>query len=389
MTETQTVRLGDVAFIQQGKRVEHLGVGQARHPMYGANGVIGSWIVGTYDFGVVGLGCRGSVGTVHEIPAGAWLGNNVMGVWPKDERTVTRGFLRLALEIADLRAAGVISGQVQEQITHKSLAPLEIDLPPLGAQRRIVDLIGSLDGQIADLAAEQASLLSLLEQTGLDQLQLPGDGGERPLDSLFVRSVGGLWGDAPGSGHLDVAVFRSTEFTDFGFLSGPADAKRSITEKEYSGRALAPGDILVEKSGGTPTRSVGRVVRVDAGDLRDSSIGANFLQLLRVHAEMANPSYIFWLLWMSHRRGDAVNFQQASTNIRNLRTKEYLRRTVALPSMTEQGTQATLLDSLLQGWLSLRSEITSARTLRGRLLADLLSQEIKIPEKYDSLLEAV
>jgi len=81
-----------------------------------------------------------------------------------------------------------------------------------------------------------------------------------------------------------------------------------------------------------------------------------------------------------------VNFQQASTNIRNLRTQEYLRREVALPSIAEQGRQAMLLDSLLDGWLALRSEITSARTLRRRLLAALLNGEIEIPLSYDALL---
>lgn len=176
MTEWANPRLDEVAFIQQGKRVDHQPIGFEAHPMYGANSVIGSWTEGTYSFDVVGMGCRGSVGMVTTIPAGSWLGNNVMGIWPRDDSVLNLDFLRLALEIADLRSTGVISGQVQEQITRQSLSPLTIRVPPMPEQRRIVDLICALDAPLAAMDDERLALARLPRALALSWLgskQLP------------------------------------------------------------------------------------------------------------------------------------------------------------------------------------------------------------------------
>lgn len=168
-----SVSLGDVAWIQQGKRIEHEPVGRLPHPVFGANGVIGSHTEGTYSFPVIGLGCRGSVGTVHTVPAGSWLGNNVMAIWPRDKGRLLLEFIGYLLEITDLRAAGVIAGQVQPQITRTSLTPLRISLPPLAEQVGIVGIIGAANeaieaasGHATALVAARAALLSAFVKKG-------------------------------------------------------------------------------------------------------------------------------------------------------------------------------------------------------------------------------
>lgn len=129
------------------------------------------------------------MGTVYEIPAGAWLGNNVMGIWPRDEGALTRGFLQLVLEAADLRSTGVISGQVQEQVTRQSLGRLEINLPPVLAQRRIVDLIGALRTQMDTLQAEERAcnvMLAALRKAHFEALD-----GTVDLTSVMSKVMSG------------------------------------------------------------------------------------------------------------------------------------------------------------------------------------------------------
>ena len=276
----------------------------------------------------------------------------------------------------------------RRSLPFKTFADLTVTVPPLSVQRRIVDLLAHLDSHLANLQTERGAAIGLLERLALDQLNLPGENGIE-LQSLLVRNIGGVWGDDPGAGELTVDVFRSTEFSDLGYLDCAAEAQRSISSRQYESRYLSSGDILVEKSGGTPTRSVGRVVRVNNDDLSGPAIGANFLQLLRVDATLVEPDYLFWVLWASHRRGDGFAFQQASTNIRNLKTKEYLSRRITLPDVQEQRAIAALLDDCLTNVTSLEREIQGLAATRSSLLGAFLGGSRAIPAAYDSFLSGV
>ncbi len=153
--------LGDVAWIQQGKRVEHAAVDALGHPVYGANGVIGSWHRATYSHSVVGLGCRGSVGTVHLVPPNSWLGNNVMALWPRQDTVLSLDFLKILLELVDLRKAGAISGQVQPQITREGLAPVSIPMPDPQEQTEVKSLVRTIEQQSLSLAKIEERLKDL------------------------------------------------------------------------------------------------------------------------------------------------------------------------------------------------------------------------------------
>ena len=146
--------LGEVALIQQGQNLAIATLTTGEYPVYGANGIVGHFDRWNSDQEVVALGCRGSCGTVHIVTGKAWLANNVMAIWPKDVSQITASFIALVLETADLRTSGVVSGQVQPQITRTSLSPLILTFPSLSAQVRIVEIVSAMDAVIH--ASEQA-----------------------------------------------------------------------------------------------------------------------------------------------------------------------------------------------------------------------------------------
>jgi type I restriction enzyme S subunit len=117
-----------------------------------------------------------------------------------------------------------------------------------------------------------------------------------------------------------------------------------VTAKQLERRRLRLGDILLEKSGGGPKQPVGRVVFVDE-ELEDA-VCANFVQLVRADPELVEPRYLFYLFWLSHLSGESLQFQAATTGIRNLRTKDYLARKVALPSLETQRRAVAVLDGM-------------------------------------------
>jgi type I restriction enzyme S subunit len=165
--------LGDVAEIQQGQNLALSTLTIGDFPVYGANGIVGHFDKWNFDRDVVALGCRGSCGTIHNVTGKVWLANNVMAIWPRNESQVAVAFIALVLEIADLRSSGVISGQVQPQITLTSLSPLGITLPPLAEQKRIIETVSALDDVIrsTELAAADAQRL----RSGLLSDLLSGD----------------------------------------------------------------------------------------------------------------------------------------------------------------------------------------------------------------------
>jgi type I restriction enzyme S subunit len=165
--------LGDVAEIQQGQNLAISTLTTGEYPVYGANGIVGHFDKWNFDQDVVALGCRGSCGTVHSVTGKVWLANNVMAIWPKNESQVAVAFIALILETADLRSSGVISGQVQPQITRTSLSPLGLTIPPLAEQKRIIEIVLAMDDAICstELAVTDAQRL----RSGLLSDLLSGD----------------------------------------------------------------------------------------------------------------------------------------------------------------------------------------------------------------------
>ena len=88
---------------------------------------------------------------------------------------VQRSWLALCIDNAIGELSEKSHGTTMKHITKKTLLPHAVDLPPLAEQRRIVDVIGAVDGAIAgaDRAAEDARNL----RSGLLSDLLSGDHG--------------------------------------------------------------------------------------------------------------------------------------------------------------------------------------------------------------------
>jgi type I restriction enzyme S subunit len=190
------------------------------------------------------------------------------------------------------------------------------------------------------------------------------------LGDLISYSIGGIWGDDPGNSEIDVPVYRQTEFNDSGRLTTPADAFRSITESQLKSRTLLYGDILIQKSAGTPTLP-GRVVMVP--DLKNEvATFSNFLNLLRPDQTKCIPRFAFLYFWFKHQAGRAYEFQRG-TNIKNLDLPNYLEETIFLPPLHEQKRIVDLISSVDSYIEALQQQLDSAKKSRNAVLHELLT----------------
>jgi len=262
----------------------------------------------------------------------------------------------------------------------------EIYLPPLPEQKRIVDLISSVDSYIETLQ-QQLESANTSRNAVLSELLTAGgdDWVEATLGDLISYSIGGIWGEDPGNSEIDVPVYRQTEFNDSGILTTPADAYRSITKNQLKSRTLLYGDILIQKSAGTPTLP-GRVVMVPELN-NEVATFSNFLNLLRPDQKKCLPRFAFLYFWFKHHTGRAYEFQRG-TNIKNLDLPNYLEEMIFLPPLPEQKRIVEIIKRIDEVISQTELTTSKAQSLRSGLLSDLLSGEHEIPESYDKVIGA-
>jgi len=275
------------------------------------------------------------------------------------------------------------AGSTFKEISKSNVKSIVMNLPPLAEQKRIVDVVSSVDAYI-DALQQKADTARSARNAVLHELLFAGgdDWTETTLGELLSRSIGGVWGGEPGSDQEEVKVVRSTEFTRSGVLNYSTGVFRSIRSGQLSTRELAAGDILLEKSGGGPEQPVGRVVYVES-DIPPRFVCSNFIQLLTPIVEKVLPRFLFLQMWMWHFENRTLEFQAQTTGIRNLRTPDYLEQSVALPPVSEQKRIVEIVSSMDEVIQSAEQAVVDAKNLRSGLLSDLLSGEHEIPASYD------
>lgn len=76
------------------------------------------------------------------------------------------------------------------------------------------------------------------------------------LIDITGKALSGEWGSDDESGN-GIPVLRTTNFTNEGVVDYTDVVTRSITKKNIDDKYLRPGDIIIEKSGGSDNVSVG------------------------------------------------------------------------------------------------------------------------------------
>ena len=144
------------------------------------------------------------------------------------------------------------------------------------------------------------------------------------LIEITGKALSGEWGtdDEIGNG---IPVLRTTNFTNEGVVDYSDIVTRTITKKNIDEKYLRPGDIIIEKSGGSDKQPVGRVIYFDGPG--KTYLFNNFTGLLRVSDQTKwFPKYVFYSLFGNYRRGGTRPFENKTTGLHNLKTNDYVSR---------------------------------------------------------------
>ncbi|WP_102343594.1 restriction endonuclease subunit S [Galactobacillus timonensis] len=236
-------------------------------------------------------------------------------------------------------AVGKSAGSLSPRVKWSRLKEYEFNLPSLPQQRKLAKLLWSfVDAKEAyeDLIRQTDELVKsqFIEMFG-DPLSDYYEDESAVLSAVFEKPQSGEWGndDIDGNG---VSVLRTTNFTDDGYITYEDVATRDIDRDKAKDKFLQPGDILIEKSGGSGDKPVGRVVLYEREP--NKYLNNNFTARLHLNGKYnLSRLYTFYFMFVNYKRGGTKLFEGKTTGIHNLRLDEYLKNTsIPIPSAEKQ-----------------------------------------------------
>jgi len=329
--------------------------------------------------GDVVIGMMGSLGHCEVFPSDAEPGlmdSHLLRIQP-NQGVLTPEYLRLSL-LSDetTRQINRLShGSIMAGLSSKVVRRVRLFVPPLEEQRRIAEILDTIDETIQ--TNERAIAKRHMILTGLQDslLELKGGATRTTIGGLVSSPLPGVWGaGAPSVGLREVVGLRATNLDDYG-VAYATGARRFVDPVKVAEKRLVGGDLLIEAAGGGPGVPVGRVRRFRQPADGMPYLTSNFFRALRPRAGV-NSDYLFWLLDREYRKPSIWSCQQQTTGIINLQIRDYLQRPVSY-HQASQGSIARTLDAAL-GTIEAESRyVQKLREARSSLAADLLSGSVR------------
>ena len=141
------------------------------------------------------------------------------------------------------------------------------------------------------------------------------------ISDIIETYISGDWGDDEPTEDTScpVSCIRGADIVPIYNSEYNNIPLRYISEKSLSNRALQEGDIVIEKSGGSPTQSTGRVVYISKELLEEKQdiVCSNFCAAFRIKPEW-DAKYVYYYLQHVYNAGVFFNFEGKTSGLKNL-----------------------------------------------------------------------
>ena len=215
-------------------------------------------------------------------------------------------------------------GAVQAKLPIKNIQDISIPLPDEVTQRKIADILSSLDAKIEvnqrinDNLRQQAQALFKKWFVDNPDAILWKEG---TFSNLIEKTISGDWGkDSPSGNNTEmVYCIRGADIPEVRAGNKGKMPTRYILPKNYAAKQLVDGDIVVEISGGSPTQSTGRAAAVSDALLARYDKGmvcTNFCKALKPRAGYSMYVYYYWQYL--YDRDIFFSYENGTTGIKNL-----------------------------------------------------------------------
>ena len=158
--------------------------------------------------------------------------------------------------------------------------------------------------------------------------------------------------------------------------------KRYISKRSYENKLLQVGDIIVEKSGGSPTQSTGRVCLITPNLIEklQSVDCSNFCAAFRVKKEW-DAEYIYLYIQHFYNMGAFFNFEGKTSGIKNLQLEQAYQAIEIKPiSIAEQKKLAKTIRTI-DGKTAINRSINQNLEAMAKQLYDYWFVQFDFPNK--------
>ncbi len=361
------VTLGDIATIVPGKylpKSEY--VEDGNYFVYGSNSVMGKYSKFLIEPPHTVMAAIGAyAGAVRYSPRPSWVNNNAFGLLVKP--AALPGYLFLWLN-SMLDLSTVVAGTGQPYVQRPSLNATKVPLPPLSDQKRIVDVINSVDTYIAALQQQAVDARSARNAALHELLTAGGDDWTETTLGEIAEYINGYPFKPEDLGVEGTPVIRIKQLLD------PNEACDKTLIEAPNRCVLQSGDIVFSWSG---------TLAVRVWERERAYLNQHLFRVVEKDGVLHK-----WLPFVIEHSIRDLSEMTHGTTMKHVTKQTLLPHAVQLPPLSEQQRIVGIVSAMDDVVSATEQAVTDAQKLRSGLLSDLLSGDHEIPETYDRLLGA-
>lgn len=284
-----------------------------------------------------------------------------------------------------LQAIAEQSTSAYPAIKPSDIENLEIEIPDLATQKKISDILSSLDRKIAKNAEINKNLeqqaQALFKAWFIDNPENK-DWKRGTFAELVISTINGDWGKETPSGNNIQKVYcvRGADIPDVKAGNKGKMPTRYILPKNYASKQLSDGDIVVEISGGSPTQSTGRCTAITQSllDRYDSGmVCTNFCKAIKPLKGYSLFIYYYWQYL--YDRKVFFSYENGTTGIKNLDFSGFLEsEIIIIPPIDKVHKFNEFCRTVFDQVFANGKQTEQLATIRDTLLPKLMSGEINI-----------
>ena len=206
------------------------------------------------------------------------------------------------------------------------------------------------------------------------------------LKNIIEKTISGDWGNELYSIETPCAIgcVRGADIVPIENNAFDTIPNRYVSEKSLKLHSLEVGDIIIEKSGGSPTQSTGRVSYISEALVKNKIdvLCSNFCCAIRIKKEW-NSKFVYYFWKYVYNAGIFFNFEGKTSGLKNLQLDNALSSIEIpyYPKPVQDSIVGTL--SRIESKIALNREINRNLEAMARQLYDYWFVQFDFPDDND------
>lgn len=304
------------------------------------------------------------------------IGRSVAAIRPTRATSAEFIFLRLKSEVAGLRSGS--TGTAQGVISRDMLSELELALPPLAEQRRIVAKLDALTDRVARARAEldRLPVLAARERETVLAEAFSAPNLDRwptaTFEEVIAEGLIGLVRSKTEQCQEGTPYIRMNHYDLNGRINTHNLTCVLCSDEEFRRYTLKPGDVLFNTR--NSLELVGKVALWPEGE--DGYVYNNNILRLRFRSTLT-PGFAFRYMMSPHFRGIMEQEKSATTSVAAIYQRSLYQAPIPVPPIEEQEELARMIEAAFNRTDHLKAEATCAGALLNRLEAAILARAFR------------